>query len=448
MKKYWLITLILIIGTALRFWHNTDISLWHDEAFSALLIKYPWHEMFYRIGLDVHPPMYYIFLRLWHYIFGDSLLSLRGFTVFFSVGTIWAVWMFVKEAFKDGKYAIWAALLVAFNPFQIQYATEARMYTMGAFFAVLAAYFLTKALHLQKDLYQDSQNHIPNLPEYFEDRRRMLWNYLGFSLSVIILIYTHYYLLFTAAAICFYGLVYLYFHHEGSIKKYLYILISYLLIFISFIPWLKTFLFQYKQVGAGYWIPPMDRWSVPSTLWTLIIGIGHDINNPTTQKLLILITLFTFYFLYRFLRKTQSFEKWLVASCVLAPFGGALLFYLLARMKGSNSSVFLVRYFLYTSAFLSIALAVWLKEIKIKIVGYFLFAVYLIANLFAFNNYWHQLNIKTKPGMSAASKYLKANLEPQHKLYVGSSFIFFNQKYYLWHEKIANHPLLFSGGNR
>lgn len=446
-KKYWTIVLILLVGTVLRFYHNTDISLWHDEAFSALLIKYPWGEMFYRIGLDVHPPAYYIFLRLWHYIFGDSLLSLRGFTVFFSVGTIWAVWVFTKEAFKDGKYAIWAALLVALNLFQIQYATEARMYTMGAFFAVLAAYFLAKALHLQKHIYQDSKNQIPNLPDFFKNRKKMLWNYLSFVISVIVLIYTHYYLLFTAVAICFYGLVYLYFHHEGGVKKYLYILFSFVLIILSYLPWLKTFLFQYKQVGAGYWIPPMDRWSIPSTLWTLLIGIGHDINNPTTQKLLILCALLVIYFLYKFLRKTQSFEKWLVIFAVLAPFGGALLFYLLAKMKGSNSSVFLVRYFLYTSAFLSIALAVWLKQIKIKTIGYLLVAVYAIANLFAFNNYWRQLDVKNKPGMAAAVKYIKANIEPRHKLYVGSSFMFFNLKYYLGQYNISNLPLLFSGGN-
>jgi uncharacterized membrane protein len=85
MKKYYPIFLILILGLLLRLYHNTNISLWHDEAFSALLIKYPWQEMLYRIGLDVHPPAYYIFLRIWHYIFSDSLLSLRLFSVFFGV---------------------------------------------------------------------------------------------------------------------------------------------------------------------------------------------------------------------------------------------------------------------------------------------------------------------------------------------------------------------------
>lgn len=445
LKKYWVLILILTFGAILRLYHNTDISLWHDEAFSALLIKYSWGEMFYRIGLDVHPPAYYIFLRLWHYIFGDSLWALRGFTVFFGVATIWAVWAFVKTAFKNEKAALWASLLVAINPFQIQYATEARMYTMGAFFAVLAAYFLTKALRQQKQLFQESLVHMPDLPQNLALRKSMLLNYLGFILCMIVLIYTHYYLLFTAAAIGFYGLVYLYFHHEGGVRKYFWLLLSVGLVGLSYVPWLKTFLFQYRQVGAGYWIPPMDRWSIPSTLWTLLVGIGHDVNKPDTQKLLILTLLFVVYFLYRFLKKTQSFEKWLVILAILAPFAGSVLFYVLALLKGKQSSVYLVRYFLYTSAFLSIALAIWLKELKIKWLSVSLMAVYCAVNLFAFYHYWNELDIKTKPGMAGAAKFLKANVEPRHKIYVGSSFMYFNFKYY---NRTPVNPRLFSGGNR
>src|SRR6267154_6515063 len=105
MKKYFWLIIILLVGTAFRFYHNTMISLWHDEAFSALMIRYPWGEMFYRLGLDVHPPAYYIFLRFWHNIFGDSLLSLRGMSIFFGVGTVWAGWLFTKEAFVSEKAA-------------------------------------------------------------------------------------------------------------------------------------------------------------------------------------------------------------------------------------------------------------------------------------------------------------------------------------------------------
>lgn len=49
--------------------------------------------------------------------------------------------------------------------------------------------------------------------------------------------------------------------------------------------------------------------------------------------------------------------------------------------------------------------------------------------------------------MNSAAKYLKANVEPGHKLYSGTSFIFFNLKYYVSRLDIAQTPLLYSGGN-
>ncbi len=451
MKKNLPLILILIIGIALRFYHNLGISLWHDEAFSALLIKYPWSEMMYGIGLDVHPPMYYIFLRFWHYVFGDSLLSLRGFTVFFGVGTIWAAWLFVKEAFKDEKMALWAAVLVALNPFQIEYASEARMYTMGAFFAILAAYFLIKALNRQKKLAGDISLNMPNLPADIDIKRSMLLSYIGFVLSIVVMIYTHYYLLFTAAAICFYGVVYLFFHHQGNFwEKFKWLILSGVLIVLSYLPWLKTFLFQFKQVSGGYWIPPMDRWSVPSTLWTLILGFGHDVQNHGTQKWLIALSVLFLFVVYRFLRKSQSFHKYLVLLCVLAPFFGAVLFYILAKLKGSNSSVYQVRYFLYTSTFFSVIIAAWLREMKWKWLGQTLFIIYAIINLFAFYLYWKDLNIKIRPGMDSAAKFIQSNIQEKDKLYVGSSFEFFNLKYYVSQMRRTGvpRPLLYSGGRK
>ncbi len=446
MKKYFWLLIILILGAFLRYYHNTNISLWHDEALSALLIKYPWEEMMHRIGLDVHPPAYYVFLRFWHYIFGDSLLSLRSFSVFFGVGTIWVVWLFVKEAFKNSKVALLACGLVAVNYFQIIYATEARMYTMGAFFAVLASYFLVKALHYQTAINEAGLLQMPNLPETKSAYKKMFWSYLGFSLSIIVIIYTHYYLLFVAMAICFYGLVYLFMHHRFTLKSYVYILTSYFIILVSYIPWLKTFFFQYNQVGSGYWIPPMSKWSIPSTLYTLFVGFSHEVLSPSVQKLLAVTTILILFVIYQFLKKTQSFHKWLVLMVALAPFLGSILFLIIAKLKGSDSSVYLVRYFIFTSAFFSVIMGIWLFQIKSRALFLLLTVGYTILNLVVFINYWQDIDIKNRPGMNGAVKYLQANMEPNNKLYASSSYIFFNLKYYSSKLFLKDEPLLYSSG--
>ena len=464
MKKYIPLYIILAIGLALRFYHNLDISIWHDEAFSALMIRYPWGEMFHRLGLDVHPPMYYIFLRLWHYVFGDSVLSLRGMSVFFGTGTIWAAWMFVREAFKNEKIALWAALLVAINPFGLRFALEARMYTMGAFFAVLAGYFLVRALNTQKLVYETGAQNMPNLPGIIQGGKTVFWNYLGFALSTARIINSHYYLFFTAAALGFYGLLYLFVHHLGSWKKYIPLLSSFIVIGLSFLPWLKTFLFQLRQVEAGYWIDKMTIWSIPSTFWDMLLGFSRDTNNPTTQIWLIVVLLFCLWIVYRFLKNSDSKHKWLVVFAIMAPFIGAILFYLknvhcafrspfdffASPSYCSGTSIYLDRYFLFAGVYFSLAVAVWLKEIKIQWLSSSLFVIYIILNLAAFGNYWKSMDVLNKPGMNALAKELSTNAESSgHHVFVGTSFEFFNLKYYLetyYRLPSGVRPLLYTGG--
>ena len=97
--KKLLLPLILLTALLVRLWQFTAIALWHDEAFSALLIRMPFAEMMQRIALDVHPPFYYWLLRAWAYLFGEALWSLRGFSVFFGVATVLMIYVFVKSLF-------------------------------------------------------------------------------------------------------------------------------------------------------------------------------------------------------------------------------------------------------------------------------------------------------------------------------------------------------------
>ncbi len=423
---------ITMAGTLFRLWHLTAISLWHDEAFSALLIKYSWSEMMTRIGLDVHPPMYYIFLRVWSYVFGTSLFSLRGMSVLFGVGAIIATYFFVNYIFNNHKAGLVAAALIAVNPFQVQYVTEARMYTMGAFFAIVAAFALSAALRNQTLYYATVANEILRA----QLKKRFLKLYALFVLFSAILIYTHYYLLFMVVALGTYALLYNIITYKTQLKRYTWTILSGLLIGVSFLPWLKVFIFQFKQVGAGYWIPPMDIWSIPSTLHDLLLRFP----NPTHWASAI-VAIFTLFIVIRFIWKQKETEKWLVLAGFLAPFVGAILFLLLAKLQGNSSSVYLVRYFIFCSSFYLMIIAVYLSNFRIKRVGLMLVGILVAVNIFSIWNYWNELQIQTKPGMAKAAEFLTANVEPSHKIFVGSSFEFFNYKYY---NETSVKPLLFT----
>jgi mannosyltransferase len=434
-NKYWLLLIILLVGLGLRLFHLTKISLWHDEAFSALLIKYSWGEMFYRIGLDVHPPLYYMALRLWHYVFGHSLFSLRAMSVLFGVATILIAYIFVKRFFGGTRAALIAAALIAVNQFQVQYVTEARMYTMGSFFAVLSAYLLGVALNATKNYCVIGSGLKPS-------RFKLFLYYLAFALSGAALLYTHYYLMFTVAALLLYGLIYIWMNFRWNIIGYALLVSSGLGIGLLFLPWLSWFLYQYKQVGAGYWIPPLNLWSIPDTLYRLIVNIG------TPGKIvMVLSTIFVFWVIWKVIKLYQQPEKWLILAAFLAPFGGALLFAVLAKIQGNDSSVYLVRYFIFAVPFLMILIALWAARIKVAGIKTLVIMALIGLSLFSVAYYWHQLNMAEKPGMSGLAALINSNAEPTHKIFVASSFEYFNLKYYhSFLNQNSNQPRLYTNG--
>lgn len=383
------LTIVLALGALLRFYKNTAIALWHDEAFSALYLRYPWGEMMHRIGLDVHPPLYYLILRVWTYFTGTSLFSLRLLSVLFGVLTIWAGYMFARALWKDKRTALLAALLIALNPFQIQYALEARMYTLGTFLVLWSSYFLVKAL-------DENANY------------KKYW--LAYALTAAAGLYTHYYLIFSVTAQALYVLLYVL--KSRNLKTLISSLGAYILAGILYLPWLPTFLTQIRRVQAVYWIPPLDRWSIPGTIWKMIFG------GPGARHLILLITVSVAALLViYFLKKVRGFGKWLIILSVAVPFAGAIIL-------SSKTNLYLDRYFVFASLFFTVLAASVLHKRPVLIF------LLVAATIFAFFKNWTNLNTNGKPGMAAAATFINQNARPQDQVYVGSSFIFFTFQYY------------------
>ena len=415
-SSQWLIP-IFLIGIFFRFYNNTAIALWHDEAFSALYIRdYGWKEMMYRIGLDVHPPLYYLLLRLWNYVFGSGILSLRGFSILFGTLTIWAGYLFVKKAFGSKRLALLSAFMLAINPFQAQYSVEARMYTLGTFLILLSSFWLLKAMDSGK------------------------WkDWLIYGVLAAACIYTHYYLVFSVAAQGVYLLYWLYKNRKTTKPLNLKSLTmraagAYGLSVILFLPWLKQFLIQRSRVEAQYWIPAMDRWSIPSTIWKMIFGgqgipqIFFHSNHPT----LVLATLASVALLIYFIRRIKREEKWLIVFSVMVPF-------VLSIALSLQTAIYLDRYFVFTSLFFTILIACVLDQIPGYQMRNVIIGVFAAAVIFAFFKNWSDMDVKNmfvnrelnkKPGMAAAARLINEQAHANDRIYVGSSFIYFTFRYY------------------
>lgn len=143
MDKFLIGAVVLISGLIKLVGINQ--SLWLDEAISASVAKtYSLINIPTQFSIsDFHPPIYYMFLKLWTNIFGFSVLSLRAPSVIFSLITIYLVYLIAKKISNE-KTALWAAIFTGFNPLLIYYSQEARMYSLITMLLAVVLYYFVK----------------------------------------------------------------------------------------------------------------------------------------------------------------------------------------------------------------------------------------------------------------------------------------------------------------
>ena len=131
-KKNWLFLLLMATSyTALRTYHLGYFALWNDEVFSATVAGMSWPKMFQAVIADVvHPPLFYILLKLWIAIGGSSVPWMRALPFFISIATLVPFLLFCREWKLTNAETGIAFSLITFNEVLIHYSQELRMYSL------------------------------------------------------------------------------------------------------------------------------------------------------------------------------------------------------------------------------------------------------------------------------------------------------------------------------
>ncbi|GEM_PF-2357256 len=117
-------------------------SLWRDEAFSVLLAEKNPLEIIRLTIQDTTPPLHYILLHYWMLLFGNGEVATRSLSLFFHVLTAITVFFIARKLIRLSFAQILLPFVVLLNPFLLQYAFEARPYSLLAFLTVLAVYLV------------------------------------------------------------------------------------------------------------------------------------------------------------------------------------------------------------------------------------------------------------------------------------------------------------------
>ena len=137
---------ILLLATALRFYRLDAQSFWNDEGNSARVSERSLALILEGTASDIHPPLYYLLLRGWRELLGDSEFGLRSLSAFAGVAVVALVVDLGRVAYpgRGRPTALLAGLLAALSPALIYYSQEARMYALLALWAALSTLLLLR----------------------------------------------------------------------------------------------------------------------------------------------------------------------------------------------------------------------------------------------------------------------------------------------------------------
>lgn len=256
-----LFILITIISFFLRLININSEQLWHDEAISIYIATLPIDDFWSFVINDIHPPIYYIILKGWIYLLGNSVFSCRLLSVIFSVLTQ-PILYFIGKSLKNEKFGIILCLFHSISPFSIYFANEVRSYSLLSLLFTISLYFSIKCLKNPNDF--------------------KFYCYLG--ISGIFLIYTHYIGIIYLGSL-YLGLIFINFRKN---LKPRYILASLLIIILFYIPWFPYAIKDLISGAPGYAggrlnLINLIYWS----FYLLIAPIPSDITNPYIFNLII-----------------------------------------------------------------------------------------------------------------------------------------------------------------
>lgn len=249
-----LIIIILVLGLFFRFVNLDRKIYWMDETYTSLRISgYTESEVAQQLIQgqilslrDLHQyqrinpeksiidtvkglateepqlaPLYFILVRFWAQMFGDSVAAIRSFSAFLSVLAFPCIYWLCLELFESSLVGGLACMLLAISPFQLVYAQEARQYSLWTVAILLSSASLIRAIRLNT------------------------WRSWGlYAATLAVGVYSHLFFVLVAIAQAIYVFVINNSRWSKALKGYL---LSSIVGIIAFSPWIVVILTNYKQ---------------------------------------------------------------------------------------------------------------------------------------------------------------------------------------------------------
>lgn len=207
-------------------------SLYYDEGYSIDLVRRTVGGIVRGTAADVHPPLYYLILKLSALFGGESIVKYRFVTACGAYLNLF--WLGATRIRKRWNSTVASFYILWFGAAYgtIVRSVSIRMYSWAAFFVTAAALSL--------------------LAYYEEGGKRRYAMAIAFTLAAM---YTHYYAalaVFIAWGILFLAVLF------TDRKRVWYILSGGALVAVGYLPWMGVLASQTRKVVHNYWITSLD----------------------------------------------------------------------------------------------------------------------------------------------------------------------------------------------
>ncbi|MBD2385055.1 glycosyltransferase family 39 protein [Cylindrospermum sp. FACHB-282] len=159
-----------------------------------------------------HPPLYYVMVRLWAQVFGDSPTGVRSLSAIISLLIFPSVYWLCLELFESPVVGWVAMALVAVSPLQLYFAQEARQYSLWMVEILVSSAALLRAIR--------------------QENKR---NWAVYTLTLALGLYTHLFTVLVMISHGIYAVIQQQFRFSKTSLNYILATIAALLMFL---PWL------------------------------------------------------------------------------------------------------------------------------------------------------------------------------------------------------------------
>ena len=244
-----------VLALILRLAGIGEESIWYDEAYTLRIAAEPLAGFLSgRVFDPGNPCGYFVLLKLWQGLFGESLEAARAFSAVGGALAVPATWLLARRCGSDRTTAHTAALLVAVSPPLVYLGREARVFALFAAVTTWLACFARTSV----------------------DRRRERPGRLfgaadvGLVLCGALLLHLHYYAFFVLMLL---GLWHVFQATAVSMRAVAATVAAYLLMGLAFAPYLPVLLEQLR-LGAAR---SAETWQLHVFLQPLYAAVGRTL---------------------------------------------------------------------------------------------------------------------------------------------------------------------------